>query len=75
MKIKIYIDKERCKGCGICVEVCQTSVLEISEEQNTQGYSFPVAAVPDECISCGLCEMLCPDFAIWILSCQDEASS
>lgn len=75
MKIKIYIDKERCKGCGICVEVCQTSVLEISEEQNAQGYSFPVAAAPDECISCGLCEMLCPDFAIWILSCQDEASS
>lgn len=75
MKVKIYIDKERCKGCGICVEVCQTSVLEISEEQNAQGYSFPVASSSDECISCGLCEMLCPDFAIWILSYQDEASS
>ena len=75
MKINFYIDKERCKGCEICVEVCQTSVLEISEKQNAQGYSFPVATAPDRCISCGLCEMLCPDFAIWILSQQDEASS
>jgi 2-oxoglutarate ferredoxin oxidoreductase subunit delta len=75
MKIKIHVNKERCKGCGICVEVCQTSVLEISEEKNFQGYSFPVVTDPDECISCGLCEMLCPDFAIWIVSYQDEVSS
>ena len=75
MKINIHIDQERCKGCGICVEVCQTSVLEISEEQNAQGYSFPIVVALDECISCCLCEMLCPDFAICILYHQDEASS
>jgi len=75
MKIKIHINEERCKGCGICVEVCQTSVLEISDEKNSQGYFVPVARYPDKCISCSLCEMLCPDFAIWIVNCLDEVSS
>jgi 2-oxoglutarate ferredoxin oxidoreductase subunit delta len=75
MKIKIHIEKERCKGCGICVEVCQTSVLEISEEKNSQGYLVPVVRNPDDCISCGLCEMLCPDFAIWVVNCHEKVTS
>jgi 2-oxoglutarate ferredoxin oxidoreductase subunit delta len=40
-------------------------VLELSTEFNPKGYHYPVVVNPDACINCGLCEMLCPDFAIW----------
>ncbi len=66
MKVEIYIIKERCKGCGICVEVCQTKVLELSEELNSQGFRTPNVINPEECLNCGMCEMFCSDFAIWV---------
>jgi 2-oxoglutarate ferredoxin oxidoreductase subunit delta len=48
------------------VEYCPRDVLELSEEFNVKGYHPPYAKNPDECVFCGLCEMLCPDFAIWV---------
>ena len=36
---KITIDKERCKGCGLCVLNCPKKILVISEtESNRNGY-------------------------------------
>ncbi|EKC68599.1 4Fe-4S ferredoxin iron-sulfur binding domain-containing protein, partial [human gut metagenome] len=42
-KIKgtIVVDRERCKGCGVCVASCPCQVLELSAEVNGKGY--PVA--------------------------------
>ena len=66
MKVEIYIIKERCKGCGICVEVCQAKVLELSEELNSQGFRTPNVKIPEECFNCCMCDMFCSDFAIWV---------
>jgi 2-oxoglutarate ferredoxin oxidoreductase subunit delta len=62
---EVHIMKDRCKGCGFCITYCPMNVLEASEEFNTKGYHYPIVKNPDACINCGLCEMLCPDFAIW----------
>ena len=60
------IEKDRCKGCGLCVEVCPKKVLEISSEVNTKGY-FPVyQARPEDCVFCATCCRMCPDVAISI---------
>lgn len=64
-KIEICIIKERCKGCGICVEVCLADVLELSEELNSRGYPTPCVKKQEECLNCGMCEMFCAEFAIW----------
>ena len=72
MKAKIHIIKERCKGCNICIEICQMGVLDVSEEKNTNGYRSPRVKNPDECINCGMCEMFCPDFAIWVTVSEEE---
>ena len=64
-KGEVYIIKERCKGCGFCVEFCPKDVLTMSDEFNSKGYHPPLVKNPDDCIGCNLCGMYCPDFAIY----------
>ncbi len=66
-KRKIKVDKEKCKGCFLCVEVCPRGVLEMSEEFNKKG--MPVVRVKhiDKCTGCGLCYIMCPDCALEIV--------
>lgn len=69
------IDRDRCKGCGLCITVCPKNVLEISTDVNTKGY-FPVyQARPKDCIHCTVCCIMCPDVAISITETADEASA
>ena len=62
---EVHIVTERCKGCGFCVEYCPKDVLAISARFNRKGYHPPEVVKPGECINCNLCEMICPDFAIY----------
>jgi 2-oxoglutarate ferredoxin oxidoreductase subunit delta len=41
-------------------------VLVMSEHTNAKGYHPPVVADESHCINCGLCALLCPDFAIYV---------
>ena len=60
----IEIDKERCKGCGYCVEFCPREVLKISSELSPKGYSLAEVDDESKCLACGYCEAICPEFAI-----------
>ena len=66
MSYTYEIDINRCKGCGLCVEVCPKKVLEISEKTNAKGYFPAYQARPDDCVFCGTCYVMCPDVAISI---------
>ena len=61
------IDKNRCKGCGLCVAICPKKVLEITDQVNTKGYFPAYRARPEDCIYCALCCTMCPDVAITIV--------
>ena len=56
----------RCKGCELCVRYCPCDVLEMSDEVNAKGYHPPRVKDEEACVDCGLCEMLCPEFAIYL---------
>ena len=61
----IYLNLNRCKGCGFCIAFCPPKVLEFSDEFNAQGYHAPRLVNPDGCTGCDLCGLYCPDFAIY----------
>ncbi|HEY74170.1 MAG: 4Fe-4S ferredoxin [Chloroflexi bacterium] len=72
---KIHVLTERCKGCGWCIEFCPRGVLEVSDEINSKGY-HPPKVIQDRtgaCVSCGLCELLCPEFSIYVEQTEGEA--
>jgi len=69
---EIHIIKDRCKGCGFCVEYCPKDVLEMSDEFNAKGYHPPYVRIAEACVHCQLCEMLCPEFAIYVTLKQEE---
>jgi len=56
---KLNVEKELCKGCGICVAFCPKDVLAIKDEK-------VVIKDLDSCIQCGQCELRCPDYAIYL---------
>ncbi len=52
------INRDWCKGCGICVAFCPKTVLELDDQDKA------VAVRMEDCIACRLCELRCPDLAI-----------
>ena len=67
-KIKgcVVVDKERCKGCGVCVEACPCNVLALSVKVNTKGYNYVEMANEDACTGCASCGIICPDSCLVI---------
>ncbi|MGW8193558.1 MAG: 4Fe-4S dicluster domain-containing protein [Desulforhopalus sp.] len=63
---EIVINRDWCKGCGVCVEFCPTKVLELDNADKS------VAVRPEDCICCKMCELRCPDLAIEVLSEEAE---
>jgi NAD-dependent dihydropyrimidine dehydrogenase PreA subunit len=51
---------DRCIGCGACVEVCPTNVLDPSAS------GLPILARVEDCQTCFMCELYCPADAIYV---------
>jgi 2-oxoglutarate ferredoxin oxidoreductase subunit delta len=55
---ELLINRQWCKGCGVCVAFCPKSVLELDDKEKA------VVARFEKCICCRYCELRCPDLAI-----------
>ena len=62
----IQIRREWCKACGICIAFCPKNVLGADEDGRV------MVVNGEACIRCRLCELRCPDFAIYLRSEQDD---
>ncbi|MEM4718251.1 MAG: 4Fe-4S binding protein [Desulfurococcaceae archaeon] len=56
--VKIIVDHEKCNLCGLCIELCPTSVFSRIGDK--------VVVNNDKCIECYGCMPLCPVRAISI---------
>lgn len=63
---RVHINTDVCKGCSFCVEYCPKDVLELSKDFNRKGYHPPFVKHVDDCVDCQLCEVICPEFAIYV---------
>ncbi|MBA7538004.1 hypothetical protein ES705_30277 [subsurface metagenome] len=65
----LFLNKNRCGGCQVCVYVCPTGILEMGDELNMRIAYIP--RVKEEkakyCTACKRCEYGCPDWCIYIL--------
>ncbi len=69
---EVHIIPERCKGCNFCIEFCPRDVLAESKEFNSKGYHPPEIADIEACVYCQLCELICPEFAIYVVEIKKE---
>ena len=53
----IKVEREKCNGCGQCMEFCPVDVFEIKE-----GKSVPLN--PQNCLGCDTCLAVCKTEAI-----------
>lgn len=66
-KGKIYVDIDRCKGCGLCIAACPLDLLELATDVvNKKGYQPMQIHTPEKCIGCANCALMCPDVVITV---------
>jgi len=62
------IDRERCKGCTLCVTACPEKIIAMSKDEfNRQGLPFSVCFDESRCTACMSCAIICPDSAITVV--------
>jgi 2-oxoglutarate ferredoxin oxidoreductase subunit delta len=71
VKGAIVIDIEKCKGCGLCVEVCPQKVIALGDKVNAKGY-FYADVVNENCTACENCVLICPDTVITLYRAKVE---
>ena len=66
MMIRVIIDGDRCKGCGLCVAFCAHGHLRLAGELNSRGVHLSQECDEGACVGCKVCAVMCPDVAISI---------
>jgi len=65
----ITLDKNKCKGCGICEQVCPREAIEITKIEKNRGERAkqPIVNINKEkCNYCGMCDTICPFGALTV---------
>ena len=63
--MKVIVNKDRCKECGLCIHHCPKQAINKCNTLNAGGY-YPVQVDDEACIACGMCYITCPDGVFYI---------
>jgi len=62
-RYSLTLNKTRCTGCGICMEICPREAIEIRKTPKVEGEKAkpPTIDISEEkCHYCGMCDPICP---------------
>ncbi len=63
----VQINRDRCKGCELCISACPQHVLHLSPSLNTRGYrTAELVENGRQCTGCAICALICPDVAFTV---------
>ena len=62
-----YIDKDRCCGCGSCVNLCIQGAISLKRDLGPVVIYSHIDVNQDICVACELCEDNCPVEAIKVV--------
>ena len=64
---KIEINREKCKGCELCISYCNKGCIKQDRSVNKKGL-YPVVFSDKEgkCTGCSFCAIVCPDCCITV---------
>ncbi|MDO4565159.1 MAG: 4Fe-4S binding protein [Clostridia bacterium] len=67
MAAKVTFDRDRCKGCELCVSACPRHIVAIDESgTNRKGYHPATVTNMELCTGCASCARICPDSIITV---------
>jgi len=60
----IKLDKNKCKSCYLCIDVCPKNCIRKSETIGKTGEYVCEFIDNNECLACSRCAVICPEIAI-----------
>jgi len=62
-RYSLTLNKKKCVGCGICMQICPREAIEVTPIPKTKGEIAKTPTVTinkEKCTYCGICEAICP---------------
>ena len=67
MRAILTFDRDRCKGCELCIAACPRQILALDVNTvNKKGYHPAGVTDISKCIACACCARMCPDSVITV---------
>jgi 2-oxoglutarate ferredoxin oxidoreductase subunit delta len=73
-RFKVVFNREKCKGCELCINFCPKKILALDPEVNAKGYHPAGITDQESCIGCASCATMCPDYCISIYQLEEGES-
>jgi 2-oxoglutarate ferredoxin oxidoreductase subunit delta len=61
---KIIINREKCKGCLLCVKFCPKGLIIADKDLNSRGLNPAKTKEGPGCTGCSMCAIICPECCI-----------
>ncbi len=66
--LKPCFDLKLCTACGLCIQACPVSCLELNQSLKMDKTLYPNLSRADDCLACGFCVDICPVDAVRMAS-------